>query len=255
MPDEPPPPFAPEAANPVQPPAYHEQRDDPNEIVQPVTYALHGRFVYGLPNTSSPLYELSRVIHAQGDATTSIEFQRLDYRVRTQSDGTPRVAHRGKHLYNLIHLPDAWVMDYQFSLQSITRKTLGNVIMKKSPFPHSGFRVYKQLTDEEIEREKKRGNKPKHDFYFVIKDKKNTWEWCDGQGNVVATQVSTMGSDGLPEHNLLVLVPLTRRMMDALVALWCLWLWNIHASGAKEKRGWKDFKRIMEQPHPDFVMK
>jgi len=205
-----------------------------------MTYALHGRYVYGLPNTSSPLYELSRVIHAQGEVTTSIEFQRLEYRIKTLSDGTPNVTHRGKHLYNLQHLPEVLAWDYRFALESVTRKGLGNVVVRKSPFPHSGYRASRHLSEEEMEREKRRGNDPKKQFWFVVRDKKNIWEWCDAQGNVVATQASGVSPEGHHEHNLLVLVPLTKRMMDALVALWCLWLWNIHASGKTDNMGWKN---------------
>ena len=46
---------------------------------------------------------------------------------------------------------------------------------------------------------------------------------------MVATQV-TMEDDGsgLPEYRLVVGVDMTKRMREALLALWCLWLWHQH---------------------------
>ncbi|KAK1758775.1 hypothetical protein QBC47DRAFT_397598 [Echria macrotheca] len=231
-----------------EPPAYQEQRDDPNEVLQPVNLVMHGRFIYSSPNESAPLYELSRTIHAQGEATTCIEFKRLDYRVRTGADGSPDVAHREKHLYNLMHLPIIFGAGSQMSLQPMTRKGLGDVSLKRSPFPHSGFRASRQMSEHEAEREKKRGRDPRREYHFVVKETKHGFEWLDQEGTAVAHQVVSE-RDGQIECFLFVSVPLTRRMLDGLVALWCLWVWHQHTKGKQApKKGWQEVKRIMEKP-------
>ena len=218
------------------PPSYREQVDDPDELQQPIIFTLRGRFVYAPPDESSPLYELSRVIHAQGEATTTIEFQRLEYRVRTTNNG-PTVAQRGKHLYNMMHVPIVFSQGYQCAMESVSRRGLGNVVLKKSPFPHSGYRAAAP-TEKDLGfdvKTKKTAKAAKNDYFFLVKEKKGKaedgcYEWTDTEGRVVATQVSSDLAEGPPVFKLIVGVPLTRRMLDGLVAVWCLWLWHIHAT-------------------------
>jgi len=236
----------------AEPPSYQEKRDDPDEVLQPINYAMHGRFIYASPNESSPLYELSRVIHAQGLATTNIEFQRLEYRVRTKQDGTPSVTARGKDLYKIFHGPLLFA-DTFFTciLHSMSRRALGNhLILKRSPFPHSGFRAC-------IASEEEGGNgpkRPRNEYFFWLKSNKATggYEWYDSAGRLVARQAESGMETGQPEYLLMVLQPMTRRMMDGLVAFWCLWLWHQHASGITVKKGkWTEIKEFMEKPRPE----
>ncbi|KAK3353945.1 hypothetical protein B0T25DRAFT_223249 [Lasiosphaeria hispida] len=236
-----------------EPPTYREQRDDPEEVVLPTAYTLHGRFVYADPNSTSPVYELSRVIHTQGPATTNIEFHRLDYRVRTATDGTPNVSHRGKHIYNLGRVTPIFEISAEYSLECLSRKGLGDVTLKKRSFPYSGYRAAKRLSDRELESGKKL---PKNDHHFTVREGEHGFEWSDAGGRVVATQDGpSLGGDE-SQHKLVVSVPLSRRTMDGLVALWCLWLWHLHATGApRQKKGWKHFKMIMERPSGGTSMK
>ncbi|KAK0732154.1 hypothetical protein B0H67DRAFT_94629 [Lasiosphaeris hirsuta] len=220
-----------------EPPTYREQRDDPEEVVLPTAYTLHGRFVYAEPNSTSPVYELSRVIHTQGPATTNIEFQRLDYRVRTTTDGSPNVSHRGKHIYNLTRITPIFEINADFSMDCLSRKGLGDVTLKKRSFPYSGYRAVKKLSDRELESGKKVA---KNDYHFIVREGNNGFEWSDAEGRVLATQDGPSLRSGDDQGRLIVSVPLSRRMTDGLVALWCLWLWRLHSTGApREKKGWK----------------
>ncbi|KAK0620680.1 hypothetical protein B0T14DRAFT_497163 [Immersiella caudata] len=230
------------------PPDYQEKVDNPDEILQPINYVMHGRFIYASPNESSPLYELSRVIHAQGEATTNIEFHRLEYRVRTRQDGTPNVANRQKHIYNIGHLADIFSGNFQCSLQSVTRKALGNhLALKKAPFPHSGYRAT-LASEGEGGKGKQRPKNERYFFWMKINKTHGTCEWFDSTGRMVATQAEGM-QQGQPEFMLMVLEPLTRRMMDGLMAFWCLWLWHVHASHTVVKKGkWQEIKEFMEKP-------
>jgi len=237
-----------------EPPSYQEQRDDPEEIMQPASFVMHGRFIYALPNESSPLYELSRVIHAQGAATTNIEFHRLEYRVRTHRDGTPDVSQRAKHIYNISRNPVLFTDDYRIcNLHSVSRKTLGHhLILKKSPFPHSGYRA----TIASSEEGGTGGKRPRSQYFFWLKNVKGAYKWFDQSGKYVATQAETKEGQEQAEYRLMVVEPLTRRMRDGLVALWCLWLWHQHGIHTKVKKdGWQEFKRIVEQPRPEIKFK
>lgn len=231
------------------PPLYSEQRDDPDEILQPTIFILNDRFVHAETANSTPLYELSRQIHAQGAATTIIEFERLSYRVRTSADGTPSaITKRSKQLYNLTHLQPWLVLDFLGKLHPTTRKGLGEVGIRKSSFPHTGHRAVPIVPDRNGSSSGGSGRSsaaPAH--LFTIKEKRHGLiEWINVDGNVVATQDSK--SDG-GQHKLLVAVPLPRRTLDGLVALWCLWLWHLHSVNTREKLTWKEVKQILQKPH------
>ncbi|KAK3389559.1 hypothetical protein B0H63DRAFT_463959 [Podospora didyma] len=235
-----------------EPPSYREQNDDPDEILQPTVFILQGQSIHAESADSPPLYELSREIHAQGAATGLIELERIDRRIRTSSDGTPAAVVRRKDIYTLNHLLPLWAVEYLCKIEPATRKGLGEVGFKKSPFPHTGYRAVQVLSQKEEKNSKSAAaarQAAKHDCFFVVKDKKNgVYEWCDPEGKVVATQDSADGGTRTGQYKLLVAVPLSRRMMDGLVALWCLWLWHLHTVEIREKMTWKDVKRIMQKP-------
>ncbi|KAK0621984.1 hypothetical protein B0T17DRAFT_509276 [Bombardia bombarda] len=219
-----------------EPPSYRQQRDpDPDEILQPTILILDGQLIHAESVGSSPLYQLSRVIYVLSDATNSIKFERLDYRVRTLGDGTPSVSQRGKHLCNLQHYSPLFAAEYECGLEPVSGKGLGSVNIQKRRFPHSGFRAASTPSAEDRERDK---NLPKERLLFNIKESHGIYEWSDADGTVVATQQDDNNERG--QHLLLVAVPLSRRMMDGLVALWCLWLWHMHASNMRGSKGWKD---------------
>ncbi|KAK0642100.1 hypothetical protein B0T16DRAFT_394267 [Cercophora newfieldiana] len=242
--------IAPGGVEAGEPPSYQEKRDDPDEVLQPINYVMHGRFIYASPNESSPLYELSRVIHAQGPATTNIEFQRLEYRVRTRQDGTPNITNRGKAIYNICHVPVMFSEEFGCTLHSVSRRALGNhLVLKRSPFPHSGYRAC-IASEEEGGTGKKR---PRNEYYFWLKlSKSGGYHWYDSTGRLVATQAEAGMERGQPEYLLQVLEPMTKRMVDGLVAFWCLWLWHQHASNSRVKKGkWTEIKEFMEKPRPE----
>ncbi|KAM7189021.1 hypothetical protein V8F20_010324 [Naviculisporaceae sp. PSN 640] len=220
------------------PPDYQEQRDDPGEILEPTIFVLKDRFIYS-ESMSAPRYQLSRVIHAQGQATNTIQFERVENRIRTLSDGTPTVTNRGRHIYDLHHFSSVFASEFGCEIEPVTRKGIGKAAIKKSPFPHSGYRVTKIPGEME--------KKPdKNAYMYVIKEKKDVFEWADSNGKVIATEACR---DGQPM--LLVAVPLTRRKLDGLVALWCLWMWHVHIEKIKTPIGlnhWGDVKRIMQRP-------
>jgi len=214
------------------PPAYSEQRDDPEEVLQPAIFVLNDRFIHHESVASSPLYQLNRVIHAQGRAANKIELERLDHRVKTLSDGSPSVAARGRHIYNLLHYSELFSADFTCGIESVSRKGVGRVAIKKASFPHTGFRAARTPG----EREK---NFNKSAYIYAIKEKKEVFEWLDSNGNVIATEDQRDG-----QHMLFVAVPLTRRMMDGLVALWCLWMWHVHIEEIPQPARWEHSKFI-----------
>ncbi|KAK3323156.1 hypothetical protein B0T19DRAFT_198752 [Cercophora scortea] len=233
QPSQPPPPLGED-----DPPSYREQDDDPDQLVQPNVFVLSGLSVHSESVDSAPLYQLSRAIDAVGLATSKIEFERLDHRVRTLDSGELSVSKRSKHLYNLEHVVLPFTALYETNLEPMTTKGIGRVRLAKSPFPHSGFRASKVVSS-------RRGENARGEVLFVVKErKKGVFVWSDAAGRMVASQDD--GQEG--RHLLLVAVPLPKRMMDGLVALWCLWVWHRHSLGLRQPLSWQDVKRVMQRP-------
>ena len=273
----------------VLPPAYHDVNEppayasraeagaDPDEMLEPAVFVLHGRFIHPQGpsgDASSDLaYQLSSAIGDLGPATGSVDFERIDPRVRTAADGTPSVSTRAKGVYTLEYRRPMSHLGIPFTarLRAQSRKSLGEVGIEKSPVFHHGYRAVRVLSDADkafLERKKMQAKKVHH---FVIKEGRGEgWEWSDPNGRRVAAQEVSWGSgDGggegegksegkakakvESEHKLAVLVPLPRRERDGLVALWCLWMWHLHLEDLKPKRTWQDRQRRPESPpweHP-----
>ncbi|KAK4108999.1 hypothetical protein N656DRAFT_792223 [Canariomyces notabilis] len=247
-----------------EPPVYSEEGGkDAEEIVQPRVLVLHGRFIYAEVTSgvadSEPLYQLSRAIHAQGRVTQTIEFQRVDYRVRTTANGSPAVSKRFKDLYIMRYMPPLAYLGtpFQASLQPQSRHTVGEVQIVKSPIFHSGYRALKVLSESEMARLKREGKKVKKDgYHFVMKEgEAGAWEWTNNDGTLVARQVceSRSGDANEVEHRLLVLVPLPRQTLDGLVAMWCLWMWHLHITATTVRKTWEDREYSCRGPSLDWL--
>lgn len=244
-----------------QPPAYHEDASgdakDPAETMPPGVFVLHGRFVYAETAAgeadSEPLYQLSRAIHALGRSTPAVDFARLDCRVRAAAaDGSPAVSRREKELYRIeMGLPFTWTLEVRLVPRS--RQTLGEVrITRRPPFRH-GYRALKVPSEAQVRALEREGKKAKLDeYHFVLKEGngKDTWLWTDPDGRLVASQMCgrPSGSNEEVVHKLRVEVPLPRRTLDSLVAMWCAWMWRLHHKALPgktwEDRGWP-FRRLV----------
>jgi hypothetical protein len=103
-------------------------------------------------------------------------------------------------------------------------------------------KVVSEAEERYLERQGKKAKKG--EYYFVVKEGSGRdWEWSDAAGEVVASQVreAAAAAEGREEvFKLKVLVPLSRRQRDTLVALWCLWMWHIHVEENIPKRTWED---------------
>ncbi|KAK3899534.1 hypothetical protein C8A05DRAFT_46422 [Staphylotrichum tortipilum] len=252
----------------IEPPAYSSRAEagaDPDEILEPAVFVLHGHLIYpqspsgDVAASSDMAYQLSHAIEDLGSATGSIEFERIDPRVRTAANGTPSVSTRAKGVYTLEYRNPMPHLGIPFSarLRPQSRKSLGEVSIEKSPVFHHGYRAVRVVSDAEKLFLEKKGTKMKKEYHFVVKEGQGeAWLWSDPDGRLVATQevMGSSGGDGegegkgegkakaksTTEHRLVVLVPLPRRARDGLVALWCLWMWHLHLENQKPKKTWED---------------
>lgn len=218
------------------PPSYDETID----VCQPTILILAGQSIHAESADSAPLYQLNRGVASLTHATQTVEFQRVQYTVKTSSGGEPSVKPRERHVYNLKHIHkvpggyDSWPSEspnwYIESTSSTTREA-GTLGLKKSRFP--GRKPWRVLPVDLS------GKNSKHDYglptfgrdaksVFEIRRTKVGYEWMDGEGQALAVE-----DEGDDTHRLVVTASLPRKTLDALVAMWCCRLWQYSADNTE----------------------
>lgn len=218
------------------PPLYDEVVD----VCQPTILILAGQSIHAESADSAPLYQLNRGIATLTHATQNVEFQRVQYSVKTRSGGEPAVKPRERHVYNLKHnhkVPgglESWPSESpQYYIESVssTTREAGTLGLKKSRFP--GRKQWRVLSVDLT------GKNSKYDYglptfitdakpVFEINHKKAGYEWTDGEGKAVAVE-----DEGEDTHRLIVTASLPRNTLDALVALWCCRMWQYSADNTQ----------------------
>ncbi|KAH8756283.1 hypothetical protein F5883DRAFT_649441 [Diaporthe sp. PMI_573] len=236
---------APATAAPTadNPPVYDEVID----VCQPTILILAGQSIHAESAESAPLYQLNRGVASLTHSTSNVEFQRVQYTVKTTSGGAPTVKPRDRHIYNLKHnhtVPgglQSWPSESpNFFIQSVssTTKEAGTLGLKRSRFP--GRKQWKALPVDLS------GKHSKNDYglptfvknaepLFEINHKEAGYEWTDGEGKAVAVE-----DEGEDTHRLIVTASLPRKTLDALVALWCCRMWQHSADNTESIYGGRE---------------
>ncbi|KAI8635554.1 hypothetical protein F5Y19DRAFT_469431 [Xylariaceae sp. FL1651] len=194
----------------MDPPPYTDSEGyNASDIVQPGILVLAGRLVHSESTNSTVLYELDHVVSFLSRADHKVAFCRHDRRVRTDRYGEVRVTSRERHIFNL-ESPHAVTSTspYAFYLTSVSRRTLGNVGLKKTSIPKAGFKAIQinRLGEED-------------NVLFEITRKDDNHEWWDNEGKRIA--IEDHANDQL---KMIITTPLPRDRAD--VAVWCLRLWH-----------------------------
>ncbi|KAF6834204.1 hypothetical protein CMUS01_06229 [Colletotrichum musicola] len=221
------------------PPSYTLSAE--NGPVQPNTLLLAGTTIYSAGAAASPpLYEVSFAIGHLRESNTTVSLSRFDHVVRAteQQVSVPRVSTRKKHIYDLKRALASRLTNptFMYFLESQSRGTMGHFGLKTHRHRFgtaSGYRAYK------ASRPRPHADLEPQDIAFVAKDRgKGRYEWrdggSDGEKRLVAHETSENGI-----YKLQVVVPLSQRERDALVALWCLHLWWEIASANVEPMSWE----------------
>ncbi|KAI1388577.1 uncharacterized protein F4822DRAFT_429196 [Hypoxylon trugodes] len=224
------------------PPYIAGNRNDADEILQPTILILAGQFIRAQSADGTPLYELSRDVRASPTSDTllaQVSLERLIHNVRMNSDGTPRVLHRSKHIFELKHLPSVISTGFPFCLDSKSRNTIGNIALKAASFPRSGCKIVKVRPEKEDGFPKgynaRRESLREEEVVFEVVKKRDHYEWLGPDGNRIAIEDKVEG-----EHKLIVTTPVRRKTMDAMIGSWCLRIWR---DGIKSNRDiWRPFK-------------
>jgi hypothetical protein len=216
--------MSPDSGSLEDPPTYSNIT---NEVWEPTILVLAELAIHAESIDSAPLYRLNRAVARITHSTKHVEFERVERAVK-MSDDEPIIKPRSRHIYNLkiikgvpggleqipSHTPRCYI-------ESVSRRTIGSVGMKKSH-----FRSHWTALPIDVSGNSSRyaglpsfikDTKP----MFQIQQKKGKNEWTDGDGSAVAVE-----DDGEEQHRLIITASLHRDYIDVLVALWCCRIWQ-----------------------------
>ncbi|KAI1652308.1 uncharacterized protein F4817DRAFT_322841 [Daldinia loculata] len=211
------------------PPYIPENRNDGDDVLQPAIFVLDGHYIRAQTADGAPLYELSRDVRRSPTSEAQlaqVTLERLIRNVRISTNGTPRVIHRSRHIFKLKHLPPVISTGFPYVLDAISRHAIGNLALKPASFPRSGYKVVKTKPEKESGfpkgyRARKESLKGDEVIFDILK-KRDHYEWMhpiDGSRIAVEDEMEN-------QHRLIVTTPITRKMMDAMVASWTLRIWR-----------------------------
>ncbi|KAI0880100.1 uncharacterized protein GGS22DRAFT_175883 [Annulohypoxylon maeteangense] len=221
------------------PPYVVGNRNDAGEILQPAILVLTGHFIRAQTVDGTPLYELSRDIQASSTTEAQlaqVSLERLIHNVRVSANGTPRVLHRTRHIFELKHLPPVISTGFPYCLDAASRHALGNLALKCPSFPRSTFKVVR--INEETGDGLPKGYKARKESLkegetiFEIHKKRGHYEWMSPEGSRIAVEDETED-----HHRLIVTAPVMRKMMDAMIGSWCLRIWRDSMKSNHQPRG------------------
>jgi hypothetical protein len=213
-----------------RPPAYD---DADGELWPPTILVLVGQSIHAESAKSAPLYQLNRGVDVLTQATHQVELERVERTVST-SAGEPSIKPRTRHIYNLKCMRNApgglgsLPSDSpHYHIQAVSRRTGGNVGLKKSRF-HSKWAALPVNVSSKNSSHRLPHFLKDAQSLFEIQLKNDKYEWTYGNGNALAVE-----DEGEDLHRLIVCASLSQASMDTLVALWCCRLWQYSSDHAE----------------------
>jgi len=217
----------------VSPPPYKESfEEDPNELCEPTTFIQHDTAVYAETTDSLAVYHLSRDVSAITSSTKTVDFERIEKTVKRTSRATdePVIQSRPRHIYTLNYMTtlpgpfairvDGWSHPRVF-IKSESRRTAGHMAIRHSRFNRSRNDL-KIVPMETVPSQKAlRFKKDATPLFRIQPGEDGKHLWVDENGKPVAIEESV---DEV--HKLIITVSLPRKMVDAMVGLWCGRIWE-----------------------------
>ncbi|GKT44611.1 uncharacterized protein ColSpa_04792 [Colletotrichum spaethianum] len=224
------------AAQADLPPEYVEDVANVHESLPPDTLRLAGRFIHSATSRDADapgLYEINSQIDFLRETDRLVEFSRIDYSVRRRianAVSLPEIISHPRHVFNL-ERPTAIVQEaFLYYIKPVSRSGLGSIGLKFSKIGKSvckAWRVGRKASN--------RNEYEARELLFDVRHNNDVLDWLDGQNTRIAVEYS---KDNM--HSLNILVPMDQAVRDALVAAWCVRLWNTLAVQFHKRRTWKD---------------
>lgn len=221
-------------ANADQPPDYAENPTIIQGSLPPDTLRLAGRSIHSATfrDADAPgLYELNHQIDFLRETDRLVQFTRIDYSVKNRSRdaaSVPEIVPHPRHIFDL-ERPQAIMQEaFPYYIKSVSRSGLGSIGLKFSKIGKSvckAWRVGRKASDKSVFEAR--------ELLFDVRPNNDVLDWIDGQEVRIAVEYS---QDNM--YSLNILAPMDRAMRDALVAAWCVRLWNSLAVRFHKRETW-----------------
>ncbi|KAK1981122.1 hypothetical protein LZ30DRAFT_593363 [Colletotrichum cereale] len=233
------------AANADLPPEYVADGAAVRESLPPDTLRLAGREIHSATSRDVDApgrYELNHQMDFLRETDRLVEFSRVHYAIRRHGGGNAaagasvlEVTSQPRHAFNLERPPAILQEAFPYYIKPVSRSGLGNIGLRFTKIGKSvckAWRVGRKAasgTEYEAPEYEARG------LLFDVRRNNDVLDWFDGEKTRVAVEYAR---DNM--YSLNVLVPMDQAMRDALVAAWCVKLWNDLAVKFHQRRTWKD---------------
>ncbi|KAK2028235.1 hypothetical protein LX32DRAFT_640144 [Colletotrichum zoysiae] len=246
------------AANADLPPEYAADGAAVRERLPPDTLRLAGRSIHSAASRSVDApgrYELNHQMDFLRETDRLVEFSRIDYAVRRQAaaaagpggPAVPEITSQPRHAFNLERPPAILQEAFPYYVKAVSRSGLGNIGLRFAKIGKSvckAWRVGRRRSSSSRAASSAAAGAGKEyealeyearGLLFDVRRNNDVLDWLDGAGARVAVEYAR---DDM--YSLNVLVPMDQAMRDALVASWCVKLWNDLAVRFHRRRTWKD---------------
>ncbi len=239
------------------------QQHDPTLLQEPMTLFLDGQSIRGGQSADAPaLYETDRGVANLGHATTTVELTRIERTVQSttttaqtltgddtkaalgeadekeagkgpaSSDAAaPRIKLRRRHIFNLVHPTGTTTAAAEaavgYYMKPLTKTTHAGTYGLKKKLHTLRADEWKVLPV----REKAKDGEPRFEdkgrpLFQVAKGKSGgAYEWMDADGVVLAVDEDDAEDEEGGRMRLRTVKRMESSVVDALVAMWCCWIW------------------------------
>ncbi|KAK2017046.1 hypothetical protein LZ32DRAFT_577655 [Colletotrichum eremochloae] len=233
------------AANADLPPAYVADGAAVRERIPPDTLRLAGRSIHSATsrNIDAPgRYELNHQMDFLRETDRLVEFSRIDYAIRRQAGGNapasvPEITSQPRHAFNLERPPAILGEAFPYYIKPVSRSGLGTIGLKFARIGKSVCKAWRVGRKAASGKEYETPEYEARGLLFDVRRNNDVLDWFDGEKTRVAVEYSR---DDI--YSLNILVPLDQAMRDALVASWCVKLWNDLAVRFHKRLTWKEGK-------------
>ncbi|KAI0181730.1 hypothetical protein GGR52DRAFT_584226 [Hypoxylon sp. FL1284] len=219
------------------------RRNDAEDVVQPVILIHAGQYVRARTAGGAALYQLSRDVRRSATSESQLAQVTLERLVHVVRGGGRAPQQRARAVFELTHTPSVLATGFPYSLEPASRSALGRLALRgpagasalalPGTDAAAGLRVVR--IRPEAARPRRDDQFPKGyrarrgslfreaELVFDVARTRGRYEWRGADGARLA--VEDLTDDG-ELARLVLLAPVTRRVLDAMVASWCLRMWR-----------------------------
>lgn len=210
------------------------------DALDPAVLVLAGQSIISETAASTPLYQIDRGVTSTPPADSTVRFERVEHGLpdNDQSKSPDSSQKQKQHLFYLVHPVGAQYrtdLPAHYYITSALPGMIGNIRFEtsKARLQKTEFRAFLSPKRSARDQPLFDNDKTRQQLLFNATPKWKgceSYTWADAGGRKVAYE------DGGGQHKLVITMPISMELRDALVALWILRLWHDTAETSQAKR-------------------